>query len=112
MILEPGVAFVEDRPPLPLDAAPSETSKLSAKAGKIWMEYGALQYVECVGDDLKIKGMSSSFPKQLKVKPGETVVFSWIAYKSKAQRNAGVLLHESILPALRPWTQKYGVPSP
>ena len=62
--------------------------KLSAKAGKIWMEYGALQYVECVGDDLKIKGMSSSFPKQLKVKPGEAVVFSWIAYKSKAQRDA------------------------
>jgi uncharacterized protein YbaA (DUF1428 family) len=62
--------------------------KLSAKAGKIWMEYGALQYVECVGDDLNIKGMSSSFPKHLKVKPSETVVFSWIAYKSKAQRNA------------------------
>lgn len=62
--------------------------KISAKAGKIWMEHGALQYVECVGDDLNIKGMSSSFPKQLKVKPGETVVFSWIAYKSKAQRNA------------------------
>jgi alkaline phosphatase len=52
------------------------------------MEYGALQYVECIGDDLHIKGMSSSFPKQLKLKPGETAVFSWIAYKSKAQRNA------------------------
>jgi uncharacterized protein YbaA (DUF1428 family) len=62
--------------------------KMSAKAGKIWMDYGALQYVECVGDDLKIKGMFSSFPKQMKVKAGETVVFSWIAYKSKAQRNA------------------------
>lgn len=62
--------------------------KISAKAGKIWMEHGALQYVECVGDDMNIKGMSSSFPKLLKVKRGETVVFSWIAYKSKAQRNA------------------------
>ena len=62
--------------------------KLAAKAGKIWMEYGALQYVECVGDDLNIKGMSSSFPKQLKLKRGETAVFSWIAYKSKAQRDA------------------------
>lgn len=61
--------------------------KLSAKAGKIWMEYGALQYVECVGDDLNIKGMGS-FQKQLKLKRGETAVFSWIAYKSKAQRNA------------------------
>ena len=61
--------------------------KLSAKAGKIWMEYGALQYVECVGDDLNIKGMGS-FQKQLKLKRGETAVFSWIAYKSKAQRDA------------------------
>lgn len=62
--------------------------KISTKGGKIWMEHGALQYVECVGDDLIIKGMSSSFPKLLKVKRGETVVFSWIAYKSKAHRNA------------------------
>ena len=61
--------------------------KLSAKAGKIWKEYGALQYVECVGDDLNIKGVAS-FQKQLKLKRGETAVFSWIAYKSKAQRNA------------------------
>jgi uncharacterized protein YbaA (DUF1428 family) len=60
--------------------------KLSAKAGKVWMEYGALQYVECAGDDLNIKGVMS-FPKQLKVKPGETVVFAWIAYASKAQRD-------------------------
>ena len=61
--------------------------KISAKAGKIWMEYGALQYVECVGDDLNIKGMGS-FQKQLKLKRGEAAVFSWIAYKSKAQRDA------------------------
>ncbi len=61
--------------------------KMSAKAGKIWMELGALQYVECVGDDLNIKGVAS-FPKQLKLKRGETVMFSWIAYKSKAQRDA------------------------
>jgi uncharacterized protein YbaA (DUF1428 family) len=62
--------------------------KISAKAGKIFMEHGALQYVECVGDEMNITGMSSSFPKQLKVKPGETVVFSWISHKSKAHRNA------------------------
>ena len=60
--------------------------KMSAKAGKIWMEHGALQYVECAADDLKIKGVAS-FEKLLKLKPGETVVFSWISYKSKAQRN-------------------------
>ena len=61
--------------------------KMSAKASKIWIEHGALQYVECVGDDLNIKGVAS-FQKQLKLKPGEAAVFSWIAYKSKAQRNA------------------------
>ena len=61
--------------------------RLAAKAAKIWMEYGALQYVECVGDDLDIKGIGS-FQKQLKLKRGETAVFSWIAYKSKAQRDA------------------------
>lgn len=61
--------------------------KMSAMGGVIWMELGALQYVECVGDDLKIKGVAS-FEKLLKLKRGETVVFSWISYKSKAHRNA------------------------
>ena len=60
---------------------------LSKKAGKVWKEYGALDYRECVGDDLNIKGMKSSFPKLLKLKPGETVVFAWILYKSKSQRD-------------------------
>ena len=60
--------------------------KISAKAGKIWKEYGALDYKECVGDDLKIK-WGTPFPKLAKAKPGETVVFSWITYKSKAQRD-------------------------
>ena len=61
--------------------------KMSALGAKIWMEHGALQYVECVGDDLNVKGVAS-FEKQLKLKRGEKAVFSWIAYKSKAQRNA------------------------
>lgn len=59
---------------------------LSRKAGKIWKEHGALEYRECVGDDLKQKG-SLSFPKSVKAKPGETVFFSWIVYKSRAQRD-------------------------
>lgn len=59
---------------------------LAKKASKIWKEYGALAYCECVGDDLDIKGMTG-FPKVVKTKPGETVVFSWIVYKSKAQRD-------------------------
>jgi uncharacterized protein YbaA (DUF1428 family) len=60
--------------------------KISQKAGKIWREHGALQYVEAVGDDLKNKyGMS--FTKTTKLKPGETVVFSFIVYKSRAHRD-------------------------
>ena len=60
--------------------------KISARAGKIWKEFGALDYKECVGDDLAIK-WGTPFPKLAKAKPGETVVFSWITYKSKAQRD-------------------------
>lgn len=60
--------------------------KISQKAGKIWKEYGALEYRECVGDDLDMP-FGRPFPKLLKLKPDETAVFSWIVYKSKAQRN-------------------------
>lgn len=60
--------------------------KISKKAGKIWKEYGALEYRECVGDDLDMP-FGRPFPKLLKLKPDETAVFSWIVYKSKAQRN-------------------------
>lgn len=60
--------------------------RMSLKAGKVWKEYGALEYRECIGDDLKVKGVKP-FPRQLKTRPGETVVFSWIVYKSKAQRD-------------------------
>jgi uncharacterized protein YbaA (DUF1428 family) len=51
--------------------------KLSSKAGKIWMEYGALSYVECVADDVP-EGKTTSFPRSVKLKDGEVVVFSWI----------------------------------
>ena len=60
--------------------------KISEKAGKIWREHGALDYRECIGDDLNIK-MGVPFPKLVKAKPGETVVFSWIVYKSRAHRD-------------------------
>ena len=67
--------------------------RISRKAGKVWKEYGALEYRECVGDDLNIK-MGLPFPRGIRVKAGETVVFSWIVYKSRAHRdrvNAKVL---------------------
>jgi uncharacterized protein YbaA (DUF1428 family) len=55
-------------------------------AGKIWKEYGALDYRECVADDVK-PGKYTSFPQSVKLKPNETVVFSWITYKSRAHRD-------------------------
>ena len=59
---------------------------IAQKAGKIWREHGALQYVEAVGDDMDVK-FGMPFPKQMKVKAGETVVFSWIVYKTRAHRD-------------------------
>jgi uncharacterized protein YbaA (DUF1428 family) len=54
---------------------------------KTWMKHGALQYVECVGDDLQVP-YGTGFPKGIRLKPGETVVFSFILFKSKAHRDA------------------------
>jgi uncharacterized protein YbaA (DUF1428 family) len=59
---------------------------MAKKAGKIWREHGALEYRECVGDDLNVK-IGLPFPRLTKLKAGETVVFSWIVYKSRAHRN-------------------------
>ena len=61
--------------------------KMSSKAGKIWMEHGALSYVECVADDVP-EGKTPPFPRAVNLKEGEVVVFSWITYKSRAHRDA------------------------
>ena len=60
---------------------------MAQKAGKVWREYGALEYVECVADDVK-PGKRTSFPRSVKLKPGETVVFAYIVYKSRAHRDS------------------------
>jgi len=60
--------------------------RLSHSAGKVWRQHGALEYRECVGDDLRVK-MGVPFSKLAKVRPGETVVFSWIVFKSRAARD-------------------------
>ena len=60
--------------------------KLAKVAGKVWREHGALEYRECVGDDLDIP-FGRPFPKLLRLKPDETAVFSWIVYRSRAQRD-------------------------
>jgi uncharacterized protein YbaA (DUF1428 family) len=59
---------------------------MARKAGKVWREHGALEYREWVAEDVKV-GKLTSFPRSVKLKPGETVVFSWITYKSRAQRD-------------------------
>ncbi|ALN91709.1 MULTISPECIES: DUF1428 domain-containing protein [Lysobacter] len=59
---------------------------LARKAGKVWMEHGAQAYMETVEDDVA-PGKTTSFPQAVKLKPGEVVVFSWIVYKTRAQRD-------------------------
>jgi uncharacterized protein YbaA (DUF1428 family) len=59
---------------------------MARKAGKIWKEYGALDYKEWISDDVKV-GKLTSFPRSVKLKPGETVVFAWIVYRSRKHRD-------------------------
>ncbi|HEY8265057.1 MAG TPA: DUF1428 domain-containing protein [Steroidobacteraceae bacterium] len=60
--------------------------RMAKYAGKIWLEFGALEYVECVADDVK-PGKVTSFPQSVKLKKGEVVVFSYIVYRSRGQRD-------------------------
>lgn len=60
--------------------------KMARKAGKIWREHGALEFRECVGQDLDV-GFGLPFPRAIKLKRGETVMFSWIRYRSRAHRD-------------------------
>ena len=71
--------------PVPQDKL-ADYKKMARKAGKIWMEYGALEYVECIADDVK-PGKLTSFPQSVKQKADETVAFSWIVYKSRKHRD-------------------------
>lgn len=71
---------------------PVPTSNLAAyrrmarKAGTVWREHGALEYIECIADDVK-SGKLTSFPQSVKLKEGETVVFAWIVFKSRKHRD-------------------------
>jgi uncharacterized protein YbaA (DUF1428 family) len=71
--------------PVPLKNLPAYR-RMAKKFGKVWREYGALDYKEWVSDDVKV-GKLTSFPRSVKLKPGETVVFAWIVYKSRAHRD-------------------------
>lgn len=66
--------------------------KMAVLGGKSWMEHGALQYWECIGEDLKVTDpvsgkKNSPFQKKFNLKPGETIIFSWIIFKNKSHRN-------------------------
>ena len=77
---------------------------MARKAGKICREHGALEYRECIADDVK-PGKTTSFPQSVKLKPGETVVFAYIIYKSRAQRdrvNAKVMKDPRIAGMMNP----------
>ena len=60
--------------------------RMAQKAGKVWRDHGALEYIECVADDVK-PGKHTSFPQSVKLKAGETVVFAYIVYKSRTDRD-------------------------
>ena len=83
--------------PIPVKKLPVYR-RMARQCGKIWMEHGALAYTECVADDVK-PGKLTSFPRSVKLKRDETVVFSWITYKSRKQRdriNAKVMADERL----------------
>lgn len=63
----------------------AEYKKWAKLAARVWMDHGAIDYVECMGDDVQ-KGEVTSFPQSVKLKSGEVVFFSWITYKSKSDR--------------------------
>lgn len=78
--------------------------RMAAKAGKIWREHGALEFRECVADDVKW-GKRTSFPRSVKQKSGETVFFSYIVYKSRADRdriNAKVMKDKRLAKMMNP----------
>ena len=83
--------------------------RMAKKAGKVWREHGALDYVECVADDVK-PGKLTSFPQSVKLKAGEVVVFSWIVFKSRKQRdsiNAKVMKDPRLAEMMNPKTMPF-----
>lgn len=60
--------------------------EMARRAGEVWMEHGALEYRECIAEDVK-PGKVTSFPQSVLLKPDETVIFSWVVYKSRAHRD-------------------------
>ena len=84
----------------------NEYRRLARLGAKVWREHGAIEYRECVAEDVKV-GKRTSFPRSVKLKPGETVVFSWIVYKTRAHRdrvNAKVMADPRMAAMMNPKT--------
>jgi uncharacterized protein YbaA (DUF1428 family) len=81
--------------------------RIARKAGKIWKEHGALDYRECAGDDLKVKGFVP-FTGCIKAKPNEAVIFAWAVFKSRKHRDAvnASLMKDERLQKMCPETEK------
>jgi uncharacterized protein YbaA (DUF1428 family) len=91
--------------PVPKKQLPAYRS-LAKKAGKVWRDHGALEFREYVAEDVKV-GKWTSFPRSVKLKAGETVIFSWIVYKSRAHRdrvNAKVMKDPRLADMMNPKT--------
>ena len=82
--------------------------RMAKYSGRIWLEYGALQYVECVADDVK-PGKRTSFPRSVKLRKGEVVVFSYIVYKSRAQRDR-IMKKIMVEPRFRKYMDRKNMP--
>lgn len=71
--------------PVPKDKV-EDYRRIAQQAGEVWREHGALEYYECVAEDVKA-GELTSFPQSVLAEDGETVVFAWITYESRAERD-------------------------
>ena len=96
--------------PLPKKNLPAYR-RMAQMAAKVWRDHGALEYRECVGDDLNVK-MGMPFPRMTKLKPGETVIFAWVVFKSRAHRdrvNAKVMKDPRITNSCDPKSMPFDV---
>jgi uncharacterized protein YbaA (DUF1428 family) len=94
---------------IPLPKKKVKAYRAMARFGcKLWTEHGALDYKECIGDDLKAP-WATPFPKGIRAKAGETVAFSWILYKSKAHRDQ---VNKKVMndPRMKPWMDPQKMP--
>ena len=94
--------------PVPKDNLPAY-KKMARLAGKVWREHGAIEYVECIADDVE-SGKLTSFPQSVKLKPDEVVVFSYIVYKSRRDRdrvNKLVMADPRLAPMMDPTSMPF-----